>query len=250
MGFEQYADNSIHYAYEMVALSKETAKRLGMESDDDGDIVAFSGRKGIGVKADDLLNEVEALTYEEVCTRSPEEPEEERRRRAGKIAISAVRFFILQYSRSTVISFDMESATRLDGDSGPYIQYAYVRARHIFEKMGIWGKEWDWLRENRDVLTGSEYLESDEGRDVWQFLYGCIQLDDIILRTLRTHDLNCIAEYILECAKAFHRFYLKYRIIQETDPMKQYAPILATALFLRTLRDGMHILGLPEVEKM
>ncbi len=250
LGYEEYAENSIHFAYEMVALSRDTAERLGMKPTSEGDVIAFSGRKGIGVKADDLLHAVEALTYEEVRARSPEESEEKLRERARQIACSAVRFFLLQFSRTTVIAFDMKSATRLDGDTGPYIQYAYVRARHIFEKLGIWGREWAWLKENVHHFPGEEYWKSDEGQEVWRLFYESLHLDDAVERALRSHDLNLVALYVLERARNFHRFYLKYRMLNEKDPMKQYARVLATAFFLRTLRTGMELLGLPEVDKM
>ncbi len=131
------AERSIHFSYEMVALSRNTARALGHAAlDDDGrPFVEVSGRKGIGVKADDLLDQVTDRAQEEVATRHPDLPAGEHRRIAGIISTAAVRYFMIKFSRGKVIAFDIDEALSFEGETGPYLQYAAVRARKILQKL-------------------------------------------------------------------------------------------------------------------
>src|SRR6185369_2766933 len=95
-----------------------------------------SGRKGLGVKADDLIDKLIEKALEEVTSRHAEEPEPARRKVATQIAIGALRYFMLKYTRNSVIAFDFAEALSFEGETGPYVQYAVVRARNIFRKAG------------------------------------------------------------------------------------------------------------------
>ena len=145
LGYEEQAGHSVHYSYEMVALSHATARELGYDIDVEADrpFVEVSGRKGLGVKADDLIDRLTLKAAGEVSKRNPELTPDEVRRIAEAIAIAAVRYFMVKFSRGKVIVFDIDEALSFEGESGPYLQYAVVRANNIFNKL----KERDGLDE-------------------------------------------------------------------------------------------------------
>ena len=132
------AERSVHFSYEMVALSHQTARQLGYPADAEEagrPFVEVSGRKGLGVKADDLVDTLVEKALAEVTKRNPELPEDERRRTAGMIAVAAVRYFMVRFSRGKVIAFDIDEALSFEGESGPYLQYSVVRAKNILQKL-------------------------------------------------------------------------------------------------------------------
>ena len=137
LGYHEQAAHSVHYSYEMVALSHATARELGYDTSDDADrpFVEVSGRKGLGVKADDLLDRLIDKASQEVAKRNAELPPDDVRRIAEAIAIAAVRYFMVKFSRGKVIVFDIDEALSFEGESGPYLQYAVVRANNIFNKL-------------------------------------------------------------------------------------------------------------------
>ena len=140
VGHPQEAERLTHFSYEMVALSHATAKELGFAPDPDSEdakrpFVEVSGRKGLGVKADDLIDRVIEKALVEVDRRQSELPAAERRQIAEQIAVAAVRYFLIKYSRTKVIAFDIDEALSFEGESGPYLQYAVVRANNIFQKL-------------------------------------------------------------------------------------------------------------------
>src|SRR4051812_42570781 len=136
LGCEEQTRRVVHYSYEMVALPHNTARQIGYEAADDGrPFVEVSGRKGLGVKADDLIDQMTAKTAVEVAKRNPDLSPDETRRTAEMIAIAAVRYFMVKFSRGKVIAFDIDEALSFEGESGPYLQYAIVRANNIFAKL-------------------------------------------------------------------------------------------------------------------
>ena len=150
LGFEKQAEASIHFSYEMVALSPSACVEMGIElseEDKKRPYVEVSGRKGLGVKADDLIDKLIKRPLEEVFSRHAEEPEEARRDAATQIAIGALRYFMLKYTRNSVIAFDLGEALSFEGETGPYVQYAAVRARNILRKLGERGENLPDFRE-------------------------------------------------------------------------------------------------------
>ena len=137
LGFQEQARRSVHYSYEMVALTHNTARELGYESTEDSGkpFVEVSGRKGLGVKADDLIDRLTDKAAAEVARRNTELTSDEARRTAEMIAVAAVRYFMVKFSRGKVIAFDIDEALSFEGESGPYLQYAVVRANNIFAKL-------------------------------------------------------------------------------------------------------------------
>ena len=140
MGHEAEAARYTHFSYEMVALTPRCAMELGYtvsEEDQQRSYIEVSGRKGFGVKADDLLDKLIEAAKSEVDARQTERNEAERLESATQIAIGALRYFMLKFTKQSVIAFDFREALSFEGETGPYVQYAVVRATNIFRKAGI-----------------------------------------------------------------------------------------------------------------
>jgi arginyl-tRNA synthetase len=197
----------------MVALSHDTARELGYAPPPDSDeakrpFVEVSGRKGLGVKADDLLDTVIRKAAEEVAKRNEELDGTEVARIASQIGIAAVRYFLIKYSRGTVIAFDLDEALSFVGETGPYIQYAVVRANKIFAKLS----ERDGLDETgliaslRD-LPAAELLGENGGHELWDLVLDAARLDEIVEQVIRSLEFSVLAKYTFSLAKAFNAFY-------------------------------------------
>ena len=219
LGYHEQAAHSVHYSYEMVALSHSTARELGYDTSIDADrpFVEVSGRKGLGVKADDLIDRLIDKASQEVARRNTELTADEVRRTAEAIAIAAVRYFMVKFSRGKVIVFDIDEALSFEGESGPYLQYAVVRANNIFNKL----KE----RANLDEATVAAALRSnppelltsdnEEAHDVWGLMLEAARLDEMVEQAVRTLELSVIAKYAFGLAQAFNAFYHRYPILNE-----------------------------------
>src|SRR5438094_10155778 len=145
----------------MVALSPAACEQLGLElSDEDRKrpYIEMSGRKGLGVKADDLINRLEADALEEVSSRHPELSETAIHKTARAIAVGALRYFLLKFTRNSVIAFDFKEALSFEGETGPYCQYAAVRANSIFRKLGVSTAS---NSEGVSTASGSDRIEAD-----------------------------------------------------------------------------------------
>ena len=247
LGYEKQASHSIHYAYEMVALSHATARELGYDTSEDSDrpFVEVSGRKGLGVKADDLIDRLTDKASAEVVKRSPDSSVEESRRIAEAIAIAAVRYFMVKFSRGKVIVFDIDEALSFEGESGPYLQYAVVRANNIFNKL----KERDGLDEagvlaslpasSPAPIAGSD----DEAHDLWGLVLEAARLDEIVDQSVRTLELSVLAKYAFGLAQAFNAFYHKYSIINEDRRDTRMWRAAAVAYYRAQLTQALALMG-------
>jgi arginyl-tRNA synthetase len=247
LGYTEQADRSVHYAYEMVALSHATAAELGYDTSDDADrpFVEVSGRKGLGVKADDLLDRLTDKASGEVAKRNPELSPDETRRTAEAIAIAAVRYFMVKFSRGKVIVFDIDEALSFEGESGPYLQYAVVRANNIFAKL----KEREGLDEQAvrdalastpaDVLTGV----TDESQDLWGLILEAARLDEIVDQAVRTLELSVLAKYAFGLAQAFNAFYHRYQILNEERRDARIWRAAAVAYYRAQLTTALRLMG-------
>ena len=209
LGYHEQAAHSVHYSYEMVALSHSTARELGYDTSADADrpFVEVSGRKGLGVKADDLIDRLTDKASQEVARRNADLPAERRRRIAEAIAIAAVRYFMVKFSRGKVIVFDIDEALSFEGESGPYLQYAVVRANNIFNKL----KERRRPRRGAPCRRrsprrrrGARPADSDEAHDVWGLVLEAARLDEIVEQAVRTLELSVVAKYAFGLAQAFN----------------------------------------------
>ena len=212
VGHPEGARRSHHFSYEMVALSHATARELGFAPAPDSEdakrpFVEVSGRKGLGVKADDLLDTVIKKAGEEVAKRNPDLSQDEVARTAHMIGIAAVRYFLVKFSRGKVIAFDLEEALSFQGESGPYIQYAIVRINNIFRKL----QERDGLGEAALVAplaaTPAGELAGDNGHELWSLVLEAARLDEVVEQVVASLEFSVLAKYAFGLAQAFNAFY-------------------------------------------
>jgi arginyl-tRNA synthetase len=244
---EKAAHASIHFAYEMVALTPVTAKALGMEiSDEDAAraYVEMSGRKGFGVKADDLLDELVRKAAEAVRANTPDVADAETLGR--QIAIAALRYFMLRFGRNKVIAFDFDEALRFEGDSGPYLQYSTVRVQNIFRKMAERGVEARLEERAVDDLTLTQGLTDD----MWELVRQSAELPAAIRRAVDSLELSIVTQYLLDLAQKFNSFYHKYPIMNEKDDAERQRRAVCAEVFRRTMVAAMDLLGIPVPERM
>jgi arginyl-tRNA synthetase len=254
LGYDAQAEHSVHYSYEMVALSHATARELGyaMDAEPDRPFVEVSGRKGLGVKADDLIDRLTDKAAGEVAKRNPDLPADRARRIAESIAIAAVRYFMVKFSRGKVIIFDIDEALSFEGESGPYLQYAVVRANNIFNKL----KERDGIDEAGvlaalasapvDLLTAN----TDEALDLWGLVLEAARLDDVVEQAIRTLELSVVAKYAFGLAQSFNAFYHRYSIINEERADARVWRAAAVVYYRAQLTKALELMGATVPEKM
>jgi arginyl-tRNA synthetase len=250
LGHAREADNSIHYSYEMVALTPATATALGIDvSDEDAKkpYLEMSGRKGLGVKADDLLDALQAKAAESVREGRGEGLTGGELEQLGRqIAVAALRYFMLKYGRNKVIAFDFNEALTFEGDSGPYLQYSTVRVENIFRKMAERGVDARLDDASLDELTLNEGL-TDE---MWELVRLSAELPAAIRRAAEALELSIITHDLLELAQKFNSFYHKYPILNEKDPAERQRRAVCAEVFRRTMTTTLELLGIPVPERM
>jgi arginyl-tRNA synthetase len=252
-------DASVHFSYEMVALSPAACDALGIElSDEDRTrpYIEMSGRKGLGVKADDLISQLEAGALIEVEKRNPELSEDEKRATAHEVAVAALRYFLLKFTRNTVIAFDFKEALLFEGETGPYCQYAAVRTNSIFRKLGnetVAAAETLMKEVAGDAALQArvaEVLSGESGTDIWSLLMLTQQLEDVIAQCRNSAEPANLAKYTFSLAKAFSRFYHDHRILAEPDEVRRGVLIAVTQIVRTKLTAALGILGINVPEKM
>jgi len=254
LGYQEQAAHSIHYSYEMVALSHATARELGYDTSEDADrpFVEVSGRKGLGVKADDLLDRLTDKAAEEVAKRNTDLAPDQVKQIAAAIATAAVRYFMVKFSRGKVIVFDIDEALSFEGESGPYLQYAVVRANNIFTKMkerhGVAAAEVIAAMATlpTDVLTS----DSEEAHELWGLVFEAARLDEIVEQAVRTLELSVVAKYAFGLAQAFNGFYHKYSILNEDREDARGWRAAAVAFYSTQLARALDLLGCGVPAKM
>jgi arginyl-tRNA synthetase len=250
-GFGAAADKSIHLSYAMVVLTPRCATELGYElSPEDArrPFVDMSGRKGLGVKADDLIDKLEAATLAEVQMRRVDMPADEQKRTAQAIAVGALRFFLLKFTRNAIIAFDFKDALSFEGETGPYCQNAVVRIRGIRRK----GAEVAGTTNNAMVSTetSGQLLAGSEGAHLWELLMTAGSLDYAVDAAIATHEPSFVAKYVFQLAQSFHSFYHKHHILSEEDAQKRAFFLALCALVERQLVTALDLLGIEAPEKM
>ena len=250
LGHPEAADRLTHFSYEMVALSHSTARELGFAPPAGSEearkpFVEVSGRKGLGVKADDLIDRVFAKALAEVEQRNPEIAAADRQRIAETIGVAAVRYFMIKYSRTKVIAFDIDEALSFEGETGPYLQYAVVRANNIFQKL----MERDRLSE-RDVLASlaatspTALLGSDGDHDLWSLILEASRLDDVVEQVIRSLEFAVLAKYAFGLAQTFNGFYHKAPVLnEERDDVRRWRAA-GVAYFRQQLARVLGLMGI------
>jgi arginyl-tRNA synthetase len=244
LGYNQQADRSIHFSYEMVALTPGTCVELGIElSDEDKKrtYVEVSGRKGLGVKADDLIDKLIEKALEEVDSRHPEAPAAERKQVATQIAVGALRYFMLKFTRNSVIAFDLREALSFEGDTGPYVQYTVVRAGNILRKLAERGEALPQFAQALDQAALARQL-GDE--NLWQLLLLASKSDSAIERAITSGEPAHVSKYAFQLAQAFNNFYHGYQVLSEENPEKRVFLLWMTDYVREQLEQTLKVLGI------
>ncbi|MGA2349564.1 MAG: arginine--tRNA ligase [Terracidiphilus sp.] len=252
MGYTEQADRYTHFSYEMVALTPRCAVELGYdvsEEDLKRPYIEVSGRKGFGVKADDLIDKLIAATRAEVDARQTggANAEASRQRIAEQIAIGALRYFMLKFTRNSVIAFDFKDALSFEGETGPYIQYAVVRVRNIFRKAGTTPEA--VLAELAGIDAG-EYLKGEEAEDIWALWLRAAQRTRVLELCVATSEPAYLAKHVFQLAQEFAAFYHNHPILKEEDPARKTFLLATAAVALRELVLALSWLGIESPEAM
>src|SRR3954467_3878817 len=244
LGYEEAAENYTHFSYEMVALTPRCAAELGYVLSPDEQqksYVEVSGRKGFGVKADDLLDRLIEAAQKEVESRHPELGDKERRETAEKIAIGALRYFMLKFTKQSVIAFDFKEALSFEGETGPYSQYAIVRASNIFRKAGI------DVGAHVPLRADAKSLEDDE---IWEIWLTAGKLEWIVDQAIATTEPAYLAKYAFQLAQQFNDFYHKHHILHEENAERKQFLMTTAAVARRGIVRTLELMGVQAPEVM
>ena len=246
------AERSVHFSYEMVALSRNTARALGHAAlDDDGKpFVEVSGRKGVGVKADDLLDRVTERAGQEVAARHPDLADGERRRIAEIISTAAVRYFMIKFSRGKVIAFDIDEALSFEGETGPYLQYAAVRARKILQKLQDRGGPAAAEVFASLAAAKDDPLSSPGGDELWGLVLEAARLDEVVDQAVRTLELSVLAKYAFGLAQRFNGFYHSSPVVAEPDEAVRLWRAAGVAWFEAQMTRALALMGCEVPDRM
>ncbi len=247
MGYTAAADRYTHFSYEMVALTPRCAMDMGYtvsEDDQKKSYLEVSGRKGFGVKADDLIDRLIAAALAEVDQRHPEIAADDRAAIARQIAVGALRFFMLRFTRNTVIAFDFRDALSFEGETGPYIQYAVVRAANILRKAGTDPEQAQRALVELPADRLASFLESEEGTSLWETWLLTSRLTTVIEQAIATSEPAHLARFAFQLAQQFNTFYHRHHVLNETDPDRRILLLATAAVAQRELTRTLGLLGI------
>jgi arginyl-tRNA synthetase len=248
LGYNQQADHYTHFSYEMVALTPRCAAELGYELSEEDKArpyIEVSGRKGFGVKADDLIDTLIASARKEVDARHPQLRDAERAAISSQIAIGALRYFMLKFTKSSVIAFDFKEALSFEGETGPYAQYAVVRATNIFRKGGFDPNEFS--REIPRHISAADlanFLTGEAHNDFWELWLASSKTSYIIDQCIATTEPAHLAKHVFQLAQLFNTFYHRYPILTETDEEKKKFLLATIAVVRRELVRSLAVMGI------
>jgi len=248
LGYNQQADHYTHFSYEMVALTPGCAAELGYQLSDEDKTrshIEVSGRKGFGVKADDLIDTLIASAKKEVDPRHPQLSDSERMTIATQIAVGALRYFMLKFTKPSVIAFDFKEALSFEGETGPYAQYAVVRASNIFRKGGL-----DPDVFCRDVASYvstddlAKYLNGENGNEIWELWLASSKTSYVIDQCIATTEPAYLAKHVFQVAQLFNAFYHRYPILAEPDEGRKRFLLGTVAVVRRELIRALAVMGI------
>ncbi|OFV97913.1 MAG: arginine--tRNA ligase [Acidobacteria bacterium RIFCSPLOWO2_12_FULL_54_10] len=251
LGYAAQADRSIHFSYEMVALSPRCCEEMGIElspEEQKRPYIEVSGRKGLGVKADDLIDRLTEEALREVAARHPDKSQETKELIARQIAIGALRYFLLKYTCNAVIAFDFREALSFEGETGPYVQYAVVRARNIFRKLAEEGEGAKPVAISEATLA--KFLAPPDGDAFWSLLYLISQRDAAAEQAVVTTEPAAVAKYAFQLAQAFNNFYHRFHILTEQNPERKAFLLWLVRKLEEQLTATLGILGIEAPKAM
>jgi arginyl-tRNA synthetase len=248
LGHSEAADHYTHFSYEMVALTPRCAAELGYELSEDEKArpyIEVSGRKGFGVKADDLIDQLIASAKNEVDSRHPELTAAERAGIANQIAIGALRYFMLKYTKPSVIAFDFKDALSFEGETGPYAQYAVVRATNIFRKGEMDPESFSAeaaKKMSADALT--PFLAGDDNDELWELWLSASKTAYVVGQCIVTTEPAYLAKHVFQLAQLFNTFYHRHPILIEEDEQKKKFLLATAAVVRRELIQALGVMGI------
>ena len=255
MGFHEAAENLHHFSYEVVGLSPACAREMGFElspEDLERRYVEVSGRKGLGLKADDLIDMLGEKAQEEVGAREMTKDPQEQSAYARMIAVGALRYFLLKFSCRVIITFDFKEALAFEGETGPYLQYTVVRARNIFRKYAEAHPDFqtDSLAEGVEPSHLKDFFSGDDGAAFWELVTLAAQLELAADQAITTTEPAVVAKYAFRLAQSFNNFYHRFHILSEADPTRQTFLLYLVRIVERTLTQTLGLLGIEVPERM
>ena len=245
LGHQEEAARSVHFAYEMVALSPATARLLGFLAEDGDKTLEMSGRKGIGVKADDLMDRLEVKGREKIAEHNPELAGEELDRLTRQIATAALRFFMVKATTNRIIAFDFDEALSFEGESGPYLQYSAVRVKNIRRKLREAGLADEVGAAEVAALPAELFTD-----DLWDLVLEVAQTGEAVEKGAESLELSLIARHALGLAQRLNALYHKHPVLHEPDPRQRAARLATMQVFSRGLDEVAALLGIPIPERM
>jgi arginyl-tRNA synthetase len=258
LGYHDQAAHLHHFAYEVVNLSLDAARSLGIEPSLEGiqrGYVEVSGRKGLGVKADDLIDAVIEKALAEVRERRMTEDPAEQVSYARMIGVAALRYFLLKFTRRSTITFDFKDALAFEGETGPYLQYSVVRARNIFRKSPDAESQAPAdltanLRAQVPAENLSRFLNGSEGRDFWELVLLAAQLEMTAEQAVASEEPVILAKYAFRLAQTFNNFYHHHRVLAEPDDARRAFLFFLVYEASESLARALELLGIEVPERM
>jgi arginyl-tRNA synthetase len=248
LGYNQQADHYTHFSYEMVALTPTCAAELGYqlsEEDKGRAYIEVSGRKGFGVKADDLIDTLIASAKKEVDARHPELPEAERQTTAIHIAVGALRYFMLKFTKQSVIAFDFKEALSFEGETGPYAQYAVVRAANIFRKGGLDADKFCRdLAGHISLADFTKYLNGENTNEIWELWLAAAKTSALVDQCIATTEPAYLAKHAFQLGQLFNTFYHRHNILNEPDEGRKQFLLATTAVARREMIRVLAVMGI------
>ncbi len=244
LGHDEAAGHYTHFSYEMVALTPRCAAELGYflsDEDKSRSYIEVSGRRGFGVKADDLIDQLIASAQKEVDSRHPELADEERLQIAAQIAIGALRYFMLKYTKQSVIAFDFKEALSFEGETGPYAQYAVVRATSIFKKAGL---EAENFAPSNSTEEFTQFLNHASGNEIWELWLAASKTAYVVDQCIATTEPAYLAKHVFQLAQLFNTFYHRHPILSEPDEKRKQFLLMTVAVARRELIRALAIMGI------
>ena len=255
LGFREQAEHLHHFAYEVVGLSPACAQEMGYElrsEDLERSYVEVSGRKGLGLKADDLIDMLVEKASGEVRSREMTQDAGEQTAYGRMIAVSALRYFLLKFSCHVIITFDFKEALAFEGETGPYLQYTIVRARNIFRKYADEHPDFtpESLADNLPAASLKGFLEGDDGTAFWELVVLTAQLEMVADQAISSTEPAVVSKYAFRLAQAFNNFYHRFHILREPDSGRQNVLLFMVHIVERTLTQTLNLLGIEVPERM
>jgi arginyl-tRNA synthetase len=253
LGHADEAARSVHFSYEMVALTPQSAERLGVPlSDEDRGrpYVGMSGRKGLGIKADDLIDALEAQALKEVQARHADLAADETAALARAIAVGALRYFMIKFTRNKVLAFDFDEALSFEGETGPYLQYAAVRAAGIFERMAAGGGPSEAEAGRIAQEAGFDVPDGPEAEEHWGLAHMIARFREAAQLSGNTLELSLLAKFAFTLAQRFNTFYHRFPVMKEPDKRWRDTRVALTWLFLMQMRRACSLMGIPIPARM